>query len=210
MSRLSPPPPHDPQDQPCAHQTMPESGISTPVKSEPDDVLASPKMKSSPSSNDKVESAPLSQIEKEEYDKRMQSVIPLLHKVNGEWNRKAREFTLAVAKSGLNAMTKGSSTEKTLQIVIDKGNVKCSKMYEVEVMHATGQQVSVSRIQELKANSDDVYELIKTGNKLKLTLWGLLLRRRCAKLIDMYAEEMYVSSTCMLRIDICIYTYTHM
>ena len=91
-----------------------------------------------------------------------------IHKVGGEWNRKGREFHLAVVKSKHNKMTAESQVQKALEEVMIEGNAMVTKMDNVETMHHTGELIGASEVQDTTTAAADVYELIKTGNKLKL------------------------------------------
>ena len=110
--------------------------------------------------------------DREEYEKKMAGLIAMVHKVNGEWNRKGREFTIAVAKSSCNHLTAGSAVEAALQTAVKTGDEMVKIMDKVETDYAKAIDVDYKTQNEMKKNVDKVYDLIKSGNKLKLTMRG--------------------------------------
>ena len=115
---------------------------------------------------------PMCAVELEDYEKRMNALLAQIHKVGGEWNRKSREFNLAVVKSKHNKMTAGSQVQIALEEVIEHGNEKVKKIDNVETMYHTGKFIEASEVQDAKGEADEIYELIKHGNKLKLFRGG--------------------------------------
>ena len=114
------------------------------------------------------------QMDREEYEKKMTSLIASVHKVSGEWNRKGREFTMAVAKSSCNHLTSESAVEAALQSTVKQGEEMVKQMDKVETDWAKGIDVDYNTQIYIKKKVDDVYDLIKSGNKLKLPLRGIL------------------------------------
>ena len=99
-------------------------------------------------------------------------VLQLLHKVSGEWNRKGREFNLAIAKASTNSLTKDSAVERALRGVVDEATKLLKNMEAIEERYATGKDVSSAKQRLIKASSVKIYDLIKSGNKLKFSMWG--------------------------------------
>ena len=130
----------------------------------------------------------LSSVEKEESEKRMQNAVQIVHKLNGEWNRKKREFNLVVAKSSLNKFTMGSAVESTLKNIIKEGTELADGMDEIETLYAIGKVVDTKRLQDMKDDADKVYTLIRSGNKMKFTDWGQLKATVDKKQIDRFAS----------------------
>ena len=110
------------------------------------------------------------QMDRDEYEKKMANLISLVHKVSGEWNRKGREFTIAVAKSSCNNLTTGSAVEAALQKAVVSGEGLMEGMDKIETDYAKGNDVSYKVQAQIKQDVDSVYEIIKSANKLKLLM----------------------------------------
>ena len=136
------------------------------------------------------------QMDREDHEKKMSGLIAMVHKVSGEWNRKGKEFTIAVARSSCNNLTAGSAVEAALQHANTEGEELIRKMDKVETEYVKDIHVNYTTQTEIKQDVDSVYDIIKRGNKLKLLMRDCTLVR-----CQLPAETMHChTSTLQLHI----------
>ena len=103
-----------------------------------------------------------------EYKTNVQNLIVSVHKAAGEWFKKSREFSLAVVKSESQPLTKGGHLEEALGMVCKDGNELATSMDDAERKYVMNELVPHIRQVEIKRGINEIYDLIKQGNKIKL------------------------------------------
>ena len=133
-------------------------------------------------------------VEDADYKTDMHSLIANIHKIDGEWTRKRRDLSMAVAKSRTNASTKDSVPQQQLESIIKQVDAWNLHLSEIEKKHVTGVRISHSDQVQCKTIINEILKKAKKGNQVKLhilplhcfavdhsrkRLCALLLRRTC-------------------------------
>ena len=104
----------------------------------------------------------------------MQSLVANIHKANGEWNRKSREFTITVARCNMNPNTANTPLLKELTSWTQKGDALDHGLASLESKHAIGVYVDITEQVEAKKAITQLTKIAKDATKVKLLMRGVL------------------------------------
>ena len=109
-----------------------------------------------------------------DYESNMHTLISNIHKADGEWGRKRRELTMAIAKSAHNKATANTPAQATLQSNVARADEINATLAELERRHVTGEIIDHNQQNEAKRSMTELMQIAKESNKIKSCFEGVL------------------------------------
>ena len=113
--------------------------------------------------------SPMSPPDKEAYAKAMNELIQSIHKMNGEWNRKHREYSILHAKAANMKVCNGTEILKRLKAKTEEGQMMDAQLRALEEKHVLDNIVDKSEQIKAKYIIGEFANVIKDLAKIKLS-----------------------------------------
>ena len=110
------------------------------------------------------------------YEKKMIELVQAIHKCNGEWNRKHREYCILYARGCKQPLLNGSEVLKRLKLKIDEGVQVDQTLEAIEKKHATGEYIEQQEIIRAQYCIHEISNITKDLAKVKFSEGWLVLR----------------------------------
>ena len=105
-------------------------------------------------------------LQDQEYKDNMTTLIANIHKANGDWNRKLREFSITIARCNKNTNTVNTPLLKELTKWNDQGKKLDAALSSLETKHATGVYVDTTEQVEAKKSIAQLLSVAKEATKI--------------------------------------------